>query len=77
MSPAFHQVLHCLLRQNRLSEKKILYFLDVITCDTSVYTMDHPDLTVSNFMEKSIGLHRGSYTSAHVLLNLLDELGKR
>ena len=28
-------------------------------------------------MENSIGLHRGSYMSAHVLLNLLNKLGKR
>ena len=28
-------------------------------------------------MEESISIHRGSYMSAHVLLNLLNELGKR
>ena len=32
---------------------------------------------VSNKMEKIITLYRGSYMSAHVLLNLLNELGKR
>ena len=26
-----------------------------ITCDPAIYTMDHPDLTVSNFMGNSIG----------------------
>ena len=53
---AFHQGLHCLLIQNRYSEN---FFL-IITCDHSIYTMDHPDLhvTVSNFMENSIGLKR-------------------
>ena len=28
--------------------------LKIITCDPSIYTMDHPDLTVSNFMEKRV-----------------------
>ena len=50
---AFHQV-----RQNQSSEKDIQYILKIRTCDPSVYTMEHPDLNVSNFMEKSIGLHR-------------------
>ena len=30
------------------------YFLEMINCDPSIYTMDYPDLTVSNFMENSI-----------------------
>ena len=29
---------------------------EITTCDPSLYSMDHPDLTVSNFMEKFIGL---------------------
>ena len=29
-------------------------FLEIITIDPSVYTIDHPGLTVSNFMGKSI-----------------------
>ena len=53
---AFHQGLHCLLRQNQSSEKEMQYFLEIITCDTSIYTMDHPDLIVSNFMVNSIRL---------------------
>ena len=31
-------------------------FLESITCNPSIYTMDHPDLTVSNYMENSICL---------------------
>ena len=27
-------------------------------CDPSVHTMDYPDLTISNLMEKSIGLQK-------------------
>ena len=52
---AFHQVQHCLLRQNGSSEKDFL----IITCNPSIYTMEHPDLTVSNCMENSIGHLRG------------------
>ena len=57
---AFHQGLHCLRIQNRYSEtpRGIQYILEIITCDPSIYTMDHPDLTVSNFMGNSIGLKR-------------------
>ena len=44
---AFHQGLHCLLGQNQSSGKEIQYFLEIITCDPSIYTKDHPDLTVS------------------------------
>ena len=55
---SFHRGLHCLLRQNLSSEKRIQYFLETVTCDPSIYTMVHPDLTVSNFMENSIVLKR-------------------
>ena len=54
----FHLGLHCLLRQNQSSEKAILFCLEIITCDPLIYTMDNPDLTVSNFMEHSIGPKR-------------------
>ena len=52
---AFHQGLRCLLRQNLASEKEIQYFLEIITCDPSIYTMDHPDLIVCSFKKNSIG----------------------
>ena len=48
----FHQGLHCLLRQNMITAG------ECIACNPSIYTMDHPDLSVSNFMEKSVGLKR-------------------
>ena len=32
-------------------------FLKIITCSPSIFTMDQPDFTVLNFMEKSIGLN--------------------
>ena len=53
---AFHLGLHCLLRQNQSSGGEIQYFFEFITCDPSKYTLDHRDLIVPNFMEKSIGL---------------------
>ena len=56
MMVTFHQVLHSLLKQNLSSGKEIQHFLGNITFDPSIYIMDHPDLNVSNFMEKSIGL---------------------
>ena len=49
---AFHEGLHCLLRQNRSSEKEIHYFVET-------YTMGHPDFIVSSCMENSIGLKKG------------------
>ena len=55
---AFHHSLHCLLRQNGCSKKEKQYFGDIMTCDPSIYTMDHHIYIVCNFMEKSIGLKR-------------------
>ena len=53
-----HQGLHCLLRQNLSSKKEIQYFLEIITCEPSIYTMDHPDFIVCSFLENSISLKR-------------------
>ena len=50
---AFHQDLHCLLKKS-----KYIFFLKSITCDPLICTMDHSDLTVSNFMGNSIGTKR-------------------
>ena len=55
---AFHQRLHYLVKQNRPSEKEIQYFLETITCEPSIYTMDHPDFIVCSCRENSIGLKR-------------------
>ena len=52
--------LHSLLSQNRSSEKEVQYNLEIITSDPSLYTVGHPDLTVSKFMENSIGFKRVS-----------------
>ena len=56
---AFHEDLHCLLRQNESSA----IFWKNITGDPSMYTMDHPDFTVYSSMEKSIGVKRVKFVS--------------
>ena len=57
---AFHQGLHLLLRQDQSLEEEIhvQYFFRIVTCDPSLYIMDHLDIAVSNFMENSIGFKR-------------------
>ena len=59
---AFHQGLHCLLRQNLSSEKEYNIFFEIIICDPSIYTIDHPDLTVSTFIGNSIGTQKVNAT---------------
>ena len=59
--------------------------IQVVYGNFTVYTgrvkglcMNHPRLSASNQMEECINsIHRRSFMSAHVLLNLLNELGKR
>ena len=65
---AFHQGLHCLLRQNQSSEKTIFFFFfffggggggeGIITCYPSICTMDHHDFSLCSFMENVTGLKR-------------------
>ena len=45
---AFHQGLHCLLRQKRSSDKKNTIFSKIITGHPLIKTMDHPKFIVSN-----------------------------
>ena len=37
---------------------------EILTSDPSIYMMDHPDLTVSNLMENSIGLKMDNILAA-------------
>ena len=46
----------CTVCKDEFLQTKKYIFWGIITCDPSIYTMDHPGLTVSNFMEKSIGI---------------------
>ena len=55
---AFHQVLDCLLRQKRSSEKKTKFYFEIITCDPLIYTMDHPKFIVLN-PKKTPLVHKG------------------
>ena len=48
---AFHRVMHCSLKQKRSTEKEIQYYLEILTCDASIYTMDHPRCIASNLRE--------------------------
>ena len=49
---AFSLGLHCLLRQNQSSEIEIQYSLfEIMSCDYSIYAMDHSDFIVCKFME--------------------------
>ena len=56
---AFHQGRHGMLSQNQSSGKEIQYLFENISCDPSIYTMEHPDLTVSNLMGNSFGTKNG------------------
>ena len=59
----FHLGLYCLLRQKRSSEKEIQYYLEIISFDHSIYTMDHP--------RKNPLLHRAYPGSEVVIANTL------
>ena len=50
---AFHQGLHCLPRQKQSSEEEIQFQFEIITCDPSLYAMEHPKIIVSNQKEES------------------------
>ena len=50
---AFHQGLHC-----NLKRKKIIFYEEVITCNPSFNTMDHPKYIASNQKEEFIRAYR-------------------
>ena len=39
-------------------QRNAILFLKIITCDPSIYTMEHHDFIVCSFKENSIGLKR-------------------
>ena len=49
----FHQGLYYFLQW-----KKYTIILQIITCDPSIYTMDLPNVTVSNVIKNYIGTQR-------------------
>ena len=53
--------MHCLLGQNRFFffiENHKIFLGEIITCNPSIYTMEHPYLNESSFIEYQIGLKR-------------------
>ena len=50
----FHEGLHCLLRQKLSSELEI----EFLTCDPSIYTMDHQRFIVPKQKDESISTQR-------------------
>ena len=55
----FNLGMHSLPENNRSSEEEIQSFGEIIICDPSTYTMDHPNLTVSDFMYMSPMVYKG------------------
>ena len=45
LNGAFYPGLHCLLRHT-LQRKKYKFYLEIVTCESSIYTMDYPMLIV-------------------------------
>ena len=53
---AFHQGLHFLLDKNVLQKKIYTYHLELIICDPTISTMNHPKSIISNQKEESISV---------------------
>ena len=47
----FHQGMRCLLIQDR----PVIFLREIITCNPSICTIDHLDLTIPNIVENFIG----------------------
>ena len=62
---AFHQGLHLLLRQKQSSRKKYNFYLEFITCDPSIDTMDHPKFfgIISLSIKDEFNLYIGQHVS--------------
>ena len=50
-----HFIMVCTVPKTQSIFRERNAFLKIITCDPSINTMGHPDLTVSNFMRNSLG----------------------
>ena len=49
-------------------QNKNKIFLEIITCNPSIYTLNHPDLTVSIFMEQSMVVERDTEKILHLMI---------
>ena len=65
---AFHQGLHYLPSQKGSLEKEIQFYLEIIACDPSIYTMDQPKFIAFYQKEESISAYRVKYVSIFCLL---------
>ena len=57
--------------KTNLETNKYNIWGEIITFDPSIYTMDHPDLTVSNFMGNSTGPKRVNHFIDKALYRLI------
>ena len=57
---AFHQGLHCLLRQKCSSEIKLHFYLEIKTCSPLNYTMEHSKFIASIQEEEFISSFKTS-----------------
>ena len=55
---AFFQGLCCFQRRSSDNENLMQYYLEVITCDPSIYTMDYSKFILSYKKEESISTQR-------------------
>ena len=67
---AFHQGLHCLLRQNQLLGTEIHHNLETSTCDPLKYKMGNTILIVLIYMGKSIRIKRVNILKGAAILML-------
>ena len=49
----------CNYDKNNFQQKKLILYLEIIKCDTVVYTMDHPKFITSN--QNNIKIYLGNF----------------
>ena len=49
---------HINAKTKSIFREKVQYFLEIVTYDPLIYTMDHSDFIACSFIENSIGLKR-------------------
>ena len=61
---------------NLYLEKEIQYYLVIITSESFIYTMDHPEFIICRFMEQSNGLKRVNICQCQ-LVNLVEKCWRK
>ena len=67
---AFHQSLHCLQTERQKLSSEIQFYLEIITCDPSIYTIDHPKLLYQTRRKNPL-VHKSGQAKKRALLVLL------